>query len=189
MSDVRHASHDPDLLLIRAMALGDKGAMAELYTRHGRKILSYLLGQINDRHLAEEVLQDVMTAAWRGAGGFRGDSTVRTWLLAIARIKVLNVWRRREQDTAELDDEMMGDGFNVSARIEQSDEQEAVRRALYALPDDQRETLELIFYHDLTGPEAAEVLGVAEGTVKSRVFRAKRTLRGLLQQKEVDHEQ
>jgi RNA polymerase sigma-70 factor (ECF subfamily) len=99
------------------------------------------------------------------------------------------VWRRRERDTAELDDEMVSDGFNVSARIEQSDEQEAVRRALYALPDGQRETLELIFYHNLTGPEAAEVLGVAEGTVKSRVFRAKQTLRGLLQQKEVDHEQ
>jgi RNA polymerase sigma-70 factor, ECF subfamily len=74
---------DPDLRLVHAMAAGDTQALETLYARHGRSILAYLIGQLNDRQLAEEILQDVMLAAWRGAESFRGESKVRkphSWL-------------------------------------------------------------------------------------------------------------
>lgn len=177
---------DPDLFLIRAMAQGDKAALDELYQRHGRSILSYLIGQLNDQQIAEEVLQDVMLAAWRGAGGFRGESKVKTWLLAIARLKSLNVIRRRKPDGAMLHDNIAAEDTGLMKKVEINADRERVRQALTELPDDQRETLELIFFHDMSGPEAARLLGISPGTVKSRVHRAKNTLRGLLLRREAE---
>jgi len=178
---------DPDLPLLRAMASGDTSACAELYARHGRSILAYLIGQLSgDQKLAEEVLQDVMLAAWQGATKFRGESKVKTWLLAIARLKALNARRRKRPTAAELHENIAGDAPTPQHVIERYATRLSVREAIRELPDDQRETLELIFYHDLTGAEAAGLLGVAVGTVKSRLHRAKNTLRGILQRKEVE---
>jgi DNA-directed RNA polymerase specialized sigma24 family protein len=67
------------------MAGGETAALDQLYLRHGPPLLAYLQGQLPTRQLAEEVLQDVMLAAWQGAGNFRGEGSVRSWLLAISR--------------------------------------------------------------------------------------------------------
>ena len=77
------------------------------------------------------------------------------------------------------------DGVQKTEPVEvliRQDRQEEVRQAMFQLPDDQRETLELVFYHSLTGAEVAQVLGVSEGTVKSRLHRAKAALRHILAQ-------
>ncbi len=189
MAEVPHSSPpDPDLLLIRNMARGDTDAAASLYNRHGRQILAYLLGQLSDRQMAEEVLQDVMLAAWNGASRFRGDSTVKTWLMAIARIKVMSVRRKRTVEQISIDesgDWLAWDGEGPSHIVERRENEQTLRQALHELPADQREVLELVFYQGLSGPEAAEVMGVAAGTIKSRVFRAKQMLRGILQRQEV----
>lgn len=176
------AEHDPDGGLLRAMANGDVRALDDLYARHGRRLLSYLVGLLGDRQLAEEVLQDVMLAAWRGAGQFRGESQVYTWLLAIARLQALGALRRRKFTSVPLDENLPDGDSGQPAAFDR----EALRAALKRLPTDQRETLELIFYHELTGVEAAAVLGVAPGTIKSRLSRAKSTLRGLLRREEVE---
>jgi RNA polymerase sigma-70 factor (ECF subfamily) len=182
------AEHDPDGGLVAAMARGETWALDDLYARHGRRLLAYLAGLLDDRQLAEEVLQDVMLAAWRGAADFRGESRVTTWLLAIARRQALGARRRRRTTVVPLDEDAPKDDSGVFKRIERQASQDAVRAALGQLPADQRETLELIFYHELSGAEAAGVLGVPEGTVKSRLSRAKTTLRRLLRLKEVGHE-
>lgn len=183
---LEQAQPDPDLPLLQAIAGGDVGALDALYTRHGRSILSYLLGQLSDQTLAEEVLQDVMLAVWHGARDFRGESRVRTWLLAIARRQALSKLRRRRPEALPLYEDMADEGVN--APLEDPVDDAALRAALRQLPGDQRETLELIFYHHLSGQEAAEVMGVSPGTIKSRLHRAKTTLRGLLQQKEIGHD-
>jgi RNA polymerase sigma-70 factor (ECF subfamily) len=179
---------DPDLQLVKAMGNGDVPALDALYARHGRSILSYLIGLLNDHELAEEVLQDVMLAAWRGAGEFRGESQVRTWLLAIARLQAFNALRKRKFASVPLAENIAGDDTGQFKIAELQAEQQSVQAALRQLPSDQKETLELIFYHGLSGIEAAQVLGVAPGTIKSRLNRAKTTLRRILQQKEIDHE-
>ena len=179
---------DPDLQLVKAMANGDVHALDALYARYGRSILTYLIGLLNDRELAEEVLQDVMLVAWRGAGQFRGESQVRTWLLAIARLQAFNALRSRKFASVPLAEDIAGDDADQFKMVELHTEQESIRAALHQLPSDQKETLELIFYHELSGVEAAEVLGVAPGTIKSRLNRAKTTLRRILQRKEIDHE-
>src|SRR3954452_10608343 len=96
--------NDPDFALIEAMAGGEVAALNELYTRHGANILNYLTSLLHDRAQAEEVLQDVMLAAWENAAKFRGDSKVRTWLLTIARHRAINAHRRATPDLVPLDE-------------------------------------------------------------------------------------
>ncbi len=166
----------PDQHLIQAVGRGDTLALEELYRRHGLKLLSYLIGQVGDRALAEELLQDVMVAVWQRAADFRGDSQVSTWLLAIARKRAISARQKRRVIPLPLSDNAPASTPGPLEALEHQDEQATLRAALAALPDDQRETLELIFYYDLSGPEAAAVLGVAPGTVKSRLNRAKTML-------------
>lgn len=184
---VAHPNVDPDVCLIRAMAEGDTHALDQLYARHGPGLLVFLTGQLGDRQAAEEVLQDVMLAVWQGASSFRGDSRVHTWLLVIARHRAINLLRRKVLPRAPLDDTIADRNQAAYEQIEHDDDTNDVRRMLQQLPDDQRQTLELIFYHELSGQEAATVLGVATGTIKSRLNRAKSTLRKMWYSRE-DHD-
>ncbi|HYN87865.1 MAG TPA: RNA polymerase sigma factor [Ardenticatenaceae bacterium] len=176
---------DPDFDLVRAMAAGDSQALESLYARHGPGLLTYLVAQLGQRAVAEEVLQDVMLAAWNGAAHFRGDSQVRTWLLSIARHRAANARRRRTPGRAPLDEETLVAGDpHPSTSLEQQEKRGSIRRALTQLSEEQRETLELVFFHELSGDEVALVTGVALGTVKSRLHRAKAALRKLLEREE-----
>jgi RNA polymerase sigma-70 factor, ECF subfamily len=172
--------------LVKAIAGGDSHALSMLYTRHGLRLLSYLIGQLDDAQLAEEVLQDVMLAVWKNAAGFRGDSRVTTWLLSIARHRAINAHHKRQsphQTTQQPFDESLD-------RLVQSamDNHEGIQEAIDCLPPSQQETLELVFYHNLTGTEAAQVLKVPVGTIKSRLHRALTTLRRLLVKEGINHE-
>lgn len=173
---------DPDLKLVQRMATGDTRALDEIYTRHGPSVLSFLTARLNNRQVAEEVLQDVMLAAWRNAANFRGDSSVRTWLLVIARNRAINMYRKHQPALISFDeafDAPVNDTEPLE-RFERKVKSSSVRQAITHLSEPYREVLELVFYHQLSGAEAAEVLGVQVGTVKSRLHRAKEELRRTL---------
>jgi RNA polymerase sigma-70 factor (ECF subfamily) len=180
---MRSREADPDYALIQAIATGDARALDELYARHGPGLLSYLTAYTSDRQLAEEVLQDVMLAVWENAGGFRGDSKVRTWLLVIARNRALNAQRRKMPDIVSIDDvyEPASGDTEPLERLARKTERALLRAALDKLPSVHREILVLVFYHQLSGAEVAEVLGINIGTVKSRLHRAKEALRRVMQ--------
>jgi RNA polymerase sigma factor (sigma-70 family) len=91
----READDNPDLALMQAIASGDSVALRLLYEKHGLHLLNYLIARLDNRSLAEEVLQDVMLAVWQGAGRFCGRSQVRTWLFAIARRQAAKAIRRK----------------------------------------------------------------------------------------------
>jgi RNA polymerase sigma-70 factor, ECF subfamily len=173
---------DPDLPLVQAMARGDQDALETLYVRHGRGVWAFVLGQLGDPGLAEEVLQDVMLAAWHGAPGFRGASKVRTWLLTIAHHRAVNAARSLGRD----DDGSCGDydeaprGTHDDRILVGSVERVDVLSAIDGLSAAHRAVLELVFYQGLTVAEAAEVLAVAPGTIKSRLYRARAALRAEL---------
>ena len=172
--------NDIDLALIQAIAGGDVPALNELYTRHGANILNYLTSLLHDRQLAEEVLQDVMLAVWENAAHFRGDSKVRTWLLSIARNKAINTQRRGTPALVQMDEEFYATDTTPLEKVERKTQQQTMQAALEQLPPFHREILVLIFYHQLSGAEVAEVLGINVGTVKSRLHRAKEMLRRVL---------
>jgi RNA polymerase sigma-70 factor (ECF subfamily) len=175
ISAMQRDEADPDIPLIHAIAEGDTGALHTLYARHGLHLLNYLIAQLGDRALAEEVLQDVMLAAWRGAGRFRGGSLVRTWLFAIAWRQALKARGRSPMAHLPLLD-------HFAAETEIGEPSNAVEIALQQLPPEQQEALELVFYRGLSGAEAAALLGIPLNTFKSRLHRAKAALRHFLQE-------
>ncbi len=179
---------DPDAGLIRAIAGGDSAALDELYNRHGRALLSYLYAFLGNHHTAEEVLQDVMLAVWEHADRFRGESKVRTWLLAIARNRALNTRRRASPNIVPLDENVFGSDTSPLEKVERHNQQKILRDAISRLPQQHREILVLVFYHQLSGAEVAEVLEISPGTVKSRLHRAKEALRRVLQLMGEEHD-
>ena len=182
---------DPDLALLQAMAGNDSLALEELYRRRGPGILAYLAGRLKDRGLAEEVLQDVMLSAWQSASRFRGECRVYTWLLAIARNRAINAFRRQRSSSSppvSFEDPHLDRIGKNSPEIEKVGTYDAVHAALQALPAEQRETLELVFIHGLSLSETAFVLRVSAGTVKSRIHRAKARLREMIEGKAYSNE-
>lgn len=170
---------DPDLILMQRIAAQDQNALQALYDKHAPGLLYYLSGRLGDTRLAEEVLQDTMLAVWQGAGRFRGECRVRTWLLTIARFRAINVFHRQIAPSSRntpFDDEAQ----RIVAHPNTLGKYLDLNDALSALPEAQRETVELVFYHGLSLEETALVLQVATGTVKSRLHRAKNRLRGLM---------
>lgn len=174
--------YDDDLKLIQSMATGDVSALDQLYAKHGSAILGFLISRLSERQLAEEILQDVMMAAWKYADSFRAESSVRTWLLTIARNRAINARRRATPTLVSFGDTYDPPSLDTGPveRMERESDRTAVRHALDKLPDNHREILVLVFYQQLTGPEIAEVLDISVGTVKSRLHRAKESLRRVL---------
>ena len=182
---------DPHLALLQRIAKKDEDALDELYRRVGPGLLGYLIGRLQDAHLAEEVLQDVMLVAWRNAPRFRGDCRVLTWLLTIARNRAINAYHRQIVPAAhnvpfdDLDLDKIG---QASLSVEPASVYHDLNAAFQELPEEQRETLELVFYHGLSQEEVAQVLNIAPGTVKSRLHRAKDRLRAWMNAESQAHE-
>jgi RNA polymerase sigma-70 factor (ECF subfamily) len=143
---------------------------------------------LNDPRLAEEVLQDVMLAAWRNAPRFRGECRLRTWLLTIARNRAINAYHRQvvpDSSVVPLEDP---DNAKFLFSSDPPESHPELYAAIASLPDEFRETLELVFFHGLSLAETAHVLGVPDGTVKSRLYRAKERLRLLMKPVKEEHD-
>jgi RNA polymerase sigma-70 factor, ECF subfamily len=174
-----------DASLLRRIGQGDEDAMAAFYREHGRVVLAQVLLVTGERPLAEEIVQDTMLAVWRGAGSFRGESSARSWVIAIARRQTrdrLRSRRLRVVDDAFLADQPgPGPGPEVTAldRAELAEVTAAIRE----LPAPHREVLGLVFGSGLSLPEVAGVLEIPLGTVKSRLTAARTTLSRILNEK------
>ena len=125
-----------------------------------------------------------MLAAWEHAASFEARSKVKTWLLVIARNRAINTYRKRRLPVIDISDvfHLRSEETGPTESMEKHEQAEQVRQAIRQLPEAQREVLTLVFYHQLTGPEVADVLGISEGTVKSRLHRAKEMLKRVLNQ-------
>jgi RNA polymerase sigma-70 factor, ECF subfamily len=174
-----------DAELLRRIVRGDESAMAAFYREHGRVVLAQVLLVTGERVLAEEITQDTMLAVWRGAGSFRGESSVRSWVIAIARRQTRDRLRARRlhlvDDTYLADQPSSGPGPEATAldRAELAEVTAAIRE----LPASHREVLGLAFGSGLSLPEVADVLEVPVGTVKSRLSGARSALSRILNEK------
>lgn len=162
--------------LIQRIASGNEDALQALYEKHAPNLLRYLTNRIGDSRLAEEILQDVMLAAWQSARRFRGECRVNTWLLTIARLCAINAYNRQVLPTSR--EAPFGDEAPVW--LDAPGRYHDLHTAMKALPPAQVEALELIFYHGLSLEETARVLQIPLGTVKSRLNRARARLRELM---------
>jgi RNA polymerase sigma-70 factor, ECF subfamily len=174
-----------DVQLLRRIGQGDESAMAEFYRGHGRVVLAQVLLVTGERVLAEEITQDTMLAVWRGAGSFRGESSVRSWVIAIARRQTrdrLRGRRLRVVDDAFLADQP-GSGPGPETTALDRAELAEVTAAIRELAAPHREVLGLAFGAGLSLAEVAGVLEVPVGTVKSRLFAARAALNRILNEK------
>jgi RNA polymerase sigma-70 factor (ECF subfamily) len=164
-----------DRALLAAHAAGDPDAFGTLVRRHRDRLWAVALRTLGDREEAADALQDALISAYRSAGGFRGDAAVTTWLHRIVVNACLDRVRRR-RPTVPLPDEPAV----VDDRTDSVATRLTVHAALAGLPAEQRAALVLVDLEGMPVAEAASVLGVAEGTVKSRCARGRARLAVLL---------
>jgi len=171
-----------DEALIAAIAAGDERALRTLYNRHRVRVFRFAIRLVDDAASAEDVVSEAFIEVWRQADRFEGRSSVSTWIMSIARFKALSV-RRRRQET-ELDGKLAETVADQSSSPEQivleMDRSAQLRACLTQLSPDHREIIDLVYYHDKTIEEVAEIVGVPKNTVKTRMFYARRRLAQLL---------
>ena len=172
-----------DEILVEQIAAGSKPAMQALFARHRTYVYRWLLRFVSNETLAEDLLSEVFLDVWRQAGRFQCRSSVSTWLMSIARHKALSA-RRRRTEGAELDEKIeatIADPANdPEVALQEKDRGELVRRALMRLSIEHREVIDLVYYHEKSVDEVAQILDVLPATVKTRMCYARRKLAELV---------
>jgi RNA polymerase sigma-70 factor (ECF subfamily) len=171
-----------DQVLVGLIAQGDKDAMQVLFGRHNVRVFRFLTRFVDNEATAEDLVSEVFIEVWRNAGQFEARSQVSTWLLAIARHKALSALRRRSTD--DLDDgviEFIEDpSDNPEVAVQKSERSEILRDCLKQLSPAHREIIDLVYYHERTIDDVAEIIGVPQNTVKTRMFYARKRIGELL---------
>ena len=163
--------------LIKGVGAGDKRAMRELYVRYNNALYAFVLSRCNNAELASDCVHDTMLDVWRTAGRFSGKSGVKTWLFAIARNKMVDALRKRGRlSFVEKVPESEDPAPDPEAAAIAAGEKAQLQACLERLSATHRSAIRLAFVEDLRYPEIAEIEGVPEGTIKTRIFHAKRAL-------------
>jgi RNA polymerase sigma-70 factor (ECF subfamily) len=188
----RHASVDrpppkapdtSDEVLVAKIAAGNRLAMQALFARHNVRIYRFVLRMVGDNGLAEDLTSEVFLSVWQQAHRFEARSAVTTWLLAIARYKALAELRRRpqaassERESSDISDP--ADTPDVAFEIKHRGE--ILRKCLARLSREHREVIDLVYYHEKSVQEVAEIIGIGGNTVKTRMFYARKQLSKLLE--------
>lgn len=167
--------------LLARVAAGDEAAMRGLYERHQAAVFAFAMARLGDRMAAADVLHDVMLDVWRQADRFQGRSAVRTWMLTMTRNKSIDAMRKTARtDYGDDGDSLMDDEPTPEAAVAAAQDQEKVRSCVSKLPDRQKTVVHLTFFEGLSYPEAAKVEDVPVGTIKTRIFHAKKALAACL---------
>lgn len=171
-----------DEALMQAYAAGDASAFESLYARHRDRLYRFLLRQVREVPLAEELFQDVWQRVIAARTHWRPDAAFTTWLFRIAHNRLNDHWRSArhrpsapadaEQRTARLQDSRTPEG-----ELSEFEQRRCLQLALEDLPPEQREVLQLRLEHDMSLEQIAQVTGVGRETVKSRLRYAMDKLR------------
>ncbi len=168
--------------LLERMAGGDKAAFAAFYKAMEKPVYRFIVSRLNDPFESHDILHEVFMDIWRSAGKFEGRSAVKTWVFGIAYRKVMDNFRKHGRvDVRDEMPEQVDDSPDAGACLLASQQAEHVRFCLGELKDDHKQAISLAFYEDMSYGEIAEVAEVPEGTIKTRIFHAKKLLMRCLQ--------
>ena len=177
-----------DAVLVQLIAEGDKDAMRVLFARHNVRVFRFLTRIVGNDATAEDLLNEVFLEVWRNAGRFEARSQVLTWILAIARFKALASMRRRQHD--ELDDdasEMIEDtADDPEVTVQKTERSVLLQQCLQQLSIAHRQVVDLVYYHEQSIEDVAEIIGVPASTVKTRVFYARKRIAELMAERGVE---
>lgn len=179
-----------DAELLHAHSSGDPYAFDELIRRHRDRLWAVALRTLRDPDEAADALQDALISAFRAAGTFRAEAAVTTWLHRIVVNACLDRMRRRQaRPTVALPERGVGEPADRRDRMAERDTALTVEAALGSLPVEQRSAIALVDIEGYSVADTARILGVAEGTVKSRCARGRARLAILLGQlRNLDHD-
>lgn len=184
---------DPEL--VEYVALGNPEALAELYDRYSRVVLSFAFRILGDRPGAEELLQEVFLRTWRQASSFsQARGTFITWLLSITHNMAIDEIRKRNRrpqrvnsdDPIQLLANVRDTATPVEDRAIGATLRDEITAALQKVPPAQRNVIEMAYFQGLTQREIAEETGEPLGTIKTRIRLGMNKLRELLPEHGVD---
>lgn len=152
-------------------------AMRELYLAHADAVRRFVRSRVRDDFEAADIVHDTMLAVWRNASGFQQRASVRTWILSIARNKTLDHIRKQSRvKLAEPDETIPDDDPSAETVIGAAQDAARVRACVDELSEAHRAAVHLAFFEDMTCAEIAEVEQVPAGTIKTRIYHAKKLI-------------
>lgn len=171
-----------DESLMLAWAGGELRAFETLYARHRSRLYSFLLRQLRDAALADEMFQDVWQRVIAARAGWQPDAAFTTWLFRIAHNRLNDHWRaarHRPPAPGDADERVarMSDSRTPESQLSEFEQRRRLQLAMEQLPDEQREVLQLRLEQELSLEEIAQITGVGRETVKSRLRYAMDKLR------------
>jgi len=185
LSAVDAAALPTDESLMLAWAAGDLRAFESLYARHRNRLYSFLLRQLRDAALADEMFQDVWQRVIAARAGWQPEAAFTTWLFRIAHNRLNDHWRslrHRPATPGDADERVarMSDPRTPETQLSEFEQRRRLQLAMEQLPDDQRTVLQLRLEQELSLEEIAQITGVGRETVKSRLRYAMDKLRAEL---------
>ncbi len=171
-----------EVVLIKRIGLGDRGAFAELYEQYRRRLFRYFVKLLRNAAQADELSNEVLLDVWRGARNYQGRSSPSTWIFGIAHHKAVDQLRKTtEQAGAEELIASIEDPAPGPIQELQADElTRVIKDRISMLSSEHREVLALTYYQGFSVEETADILACPVNTVKTRMFYARQRLKDLL---------
>ncbi|MCG8422499.1 MAG: sigma-70 family RNA polymerase sigma factor [Proteobacteria bacterium] len=169
-----------DIELFDLWCSGDQGAGNELVRRHFDAVCRFFETKVADRAHADDLVQRTFLACVRARDQFAKRSSFRTYLFTVARHELYRHWRSQYRDRAAIDfaaTSLQDLATTPTGRIARNQEHELLLRALRTMPLEQQMLLELHYWEDLGIAALAEILDIASGAMRGRLFRARQSLR------------
>lgn len=177
-----------DSVLLKAIAAQDQNALHMLYKRYASTVYAFATRRLNAAYIAEEVTNDTFIQVWRGASSFEGRSSAKTWVLGIAKHKVMDAMRTHyrlagnEQPEPDCDHQQTADPApGPYEQVLSREKGSHLSECLEALSPDHRECLHLSFVEGMTLSEIAKVVDAPSNTVGTRIHHAKHKLKACLE--------
>ena len=177
-----------DRALFKRLASQDQAAIRLLFERHHVRVFRFVQRVVRNEAIADEITNEVFLEIWRKANTYAGRSAPLTWILSIAYYKASSSLRRKREESLDDDhaNEQADNAPNPEAALLAGDKSMLLRKCIENLSPDQRTMIDLVYYQELSVIEVSEVVGIPEGTVKTRLFNARKRLSKLLTEAGVD---
>lgn len=185
---IRRAADGEDRDLIDRIRGQDQAALQAFFVRHRTGVFRFIARLVRSDAVAEEITNEVFLEVWRHADRYEGRSAVTTWLLSIARNRAISSLRKRreaswdEDAAAELED----DGDTPEVAAQKHDKSKLLRACIAKLSGDHAEIIDLVYFQEKSVSEVAEIVGIPDATVKTRMFYARKKLSEILKEHGVD---
>lgn len=174
---VRRLAEEDEAALVVAIRRRDPRALERLYRAYHPRLTRFLANMIGRAHLVEEVVNDTMMVAWTRIDGFEGRSRLSTWLFGIAYRQALSALRRLDEPADQADERRVSAEPTPEDHGAAGHAHAALARAIEELSPPHRAVVNLTYYQELDYREIAEILDCPVGTIKTRMFHARRHLK------------